>query len=190
MPYGNKTAEKGEWKKGPGAELFKTAEKELGKLNIIAEDLGFITDDVRQMLDAVGYPGMKVLQFAFGEGGESEHLPHNFTTSNCIAYTGTHDNDTLKGWIASQSSDTIKYCMAYINTKKKKDIPKGIIRAAWGSVAEIAVAQMQDFLNSDPSCRMNTPSTLGCNWQFRTHESDFTDKMAKRILKLNKMYNR
>lgn len=190
IPYGNKTAEKGEWKKGPGAELFKTAEKELGKLNIIAEDLGFITDDVRQMLDAVGYPGMKVLQFAFGEGGESEHLPHNFTTSNCIAYTGTHDNDTLKGWIASQSSDTIKYCMAYINTKKKKDIPKGIIRAAWGSVAEIAVAQMQDFLNSDPSCRMNTPSTLGCNWQFRTHESDFTDKMAKRILKLNKMYNR
>ncbi len=190
IPYGNKTAEKGEWKKGPGAELFKTAEKELGKLNIIAEDLGFITDDVRQMLDAVGYPGMKVLQFAFGEGGESEHLPHNFTTSNCIAYTGTHDNDTLKGWIASQSSDTIKYCMAYINTKKKKDIPKGIIRAAWGSVAEIAVAQMQDFLNSDPSCRMNTPSTLGCNWQFRTQESDFTDKMAKRILKLNKMYNR
>lgn len=190
IPYGNKTAEKGEWKKGPGAELFKTAEKELGKLNIIAEDLGFITDDVRQMLDAVGYPGMKVLQFAFSEGGESEHLPHNFTTSNCIAYTGTHDNDTLKGWIASQSSDTIKYCMAYINTKKKKDIPKGIIRAAWGSVAEIAVAQMQDFLNSDPSCRMNTPSTLGCNWQFRTHESDFTDKMAKRILKLNKMYNR
>lgn len=190
IPYGNKTAEKGEWKKGPGAELFKTAEKELGKLNIIAEDLGFITDDVRQMLDAVGYPGMKVLQFAFGEGGESEHLPHNFTTSNCIAYTGTHDNDTLKGWIASQSSDTIKYCMAYINTKKKKDIPKGIIRAAWGSVAEIAVAQMQDFLNSDASCRMNTPSTLGCNWQFRTHESDFTDKMAKRILKLNKMYNR
>lgn len=190
IPYGNKTAEKGEWKKGPSAELFKTAEKELGKLNIIAEDLGFITDDVRQMLDAVGYPGMKVLQFAFGEGGESEHLPHNFTTSNCIAYTGTHDNDTLKGWIASQSSDTIKYCMAYINTKKKKDIPKGIIRAAWGSVAEIAVAQMQDFLNSDASCRMNTPSTLGCNWQFRTHESDFTDKMAKRILKLNKMYNR
>ena len=190
IPYGNKTAEKGEWKKGPGAELFKTAEKELGKLNIIAEDLGFITDDVRQMLDAVGYPGMKILQFAFGEGGESEHLPHNFTTSNCIAYTGTHDNDTLKGWIASQSSDTIKYCMAYINTKKKKDIPKGIIRAAWGSVAEIAVAQMQDFLNSDPSCRMNTPSTLGCNWQFRTQESDFTDKMAKRILKLNKMYNR
>ena len=190
IPYGNKTAEKGEWKKGPGAELFKTAEKELGRLNIIAEDLGFITDDVRQMLDAVGYPGMKVLQFAFGEGGESEHLPHNFTTSNCIAYTGTHDNDTLKGWIASQSSDTIKYCMAYINTKKKKDIPKGIIRAAWGSVAEIAVAQMQDFLNSDASCRMNTPSTLGCNWQFRTHESDFTDKMAKRILKLNKMYNR
>ncbi|MGN1480543.1 4-alpha-glucanotransferase [Porcipelethomonas sp.] len=190
IPYGSKTAEKGEWRKGPGAELFKTAEESLGKLNIIAEDLGFITDDVRQMLDEVGYPGMKVLQFAFGDGSDNEHLPHNYQSSNCVAYTGTHDNETLKGWVSSQSSSTLKCCMAYTNAKKKKDIPKGIIREAWRSVAEIAVAQMQDFLDSDASCRMNTPSTLGGNWQFRTQESDFTDKLSKRILKLNKMYNR
>ncbi|MGN0613379.1 MAG: 4-alpha-glucanotransferase, partial [Porcipelethomonas sp.] len=97
IPYGNKTAEKGEWKKGPGAKLFKTAEMELGKLNIIAEDLGFITDDVRQMLADVGYPGMKVTQFAFGNGGKDEHLPHNYSSTNYVAYTGTHDTDRFKG---------------------------------------------------------------------------------------------
>lgn len=190
IPYGDETAENGEWRKGPGAELFKTAEKELGKLNIIAEDLGFITEDVYKMLADVGYPGMKVLQFAFGGDSTSEHLPHNFTSSNCIAYTGTHDNETLKGWVSSQSTDTLKYCMAYLGVKKKKDIPKNIIKHTWASVAQTAVAQMQDFLNSDASARMNTPSTLGNNWQFRTSEDDFTDKLAKRILKLNKMYNR
>ena len=190
VPYGDETAENGEWRKGPGAELFKAAEKALDKLNIIAEDLGFITEDVYKMLADVGYPGMKILQFAFGEDSANEHLPHNFTSSNCIAYTGTHDNETLKGWVSSQSSDTLKYCMAYLGVKKKKDIPKNIIKQTWASVAQTAIAQMQDFLNSDASARMNTPSTLGNNWQFRTSEDDFTDKLAKRILKLNKMYNR
>ena len=190
VPYGDETAENGEWRKGPGAELFKAAEKALGKLNIIAEDLGFITEDVYKMLADVGYPGMKILQFAFGEDSANEHLPHNFTSSNCIAYTGTHDNETLKGWVSSQSSDTLKYCMAYLGVKKKKDIPKNIIKQTWASVAQTAIAQMQDFLNSDASARMNTPSTLGNNWQIRTSEDDFTDKLAKRILKLNKMYNR
>ena len=183
VPYGDETAENGEWRKGPGAELFKAAEKALGKLNIIAEDLGFITEDVYKMLADVGYPGMKILQFAFGEDSANEHLPHNFTSSNCIAYTGTHDNETLKGWVSSQSSDTLKYCIAYLGVKKKKDIPKNIIKQTWASVAQTAIAQMQDFLNSDASARMNTPSTLGNNWQFRTSEDDFTDKLAKRILK-------
>jgi 4-alpha-glucanotransferase len=190
IPYGSETAETGEWRKGAGAELFKSAEKELGKLNIIAEDLGFITEDVHEMLNAVGYPGMKVLQFAFGNGGKNEYLPHNFETSNCVAYTGTHDNETLKGWVGSSSADTLKFAMAYCNIKKKKDIPKGILRATWGSVAKIAVAQIQDFLESDASGRMNTPSTSGCNWQFRTKTDDFTEKLSKKIIKLNKMYNR
>mgnify|MGYP000379293181 FL=1 len=86
---------------GPGVELFKTVQEKLGNLSIIAEDLGFITDDVRRMLNELGYPGMKVMQFAFGEDSQNEHLPHNFETSNCIAYTGTHDNETLKGWVGS-----------------------------------------------------------------------------------------
>lgn len=190
IPYGNKTAEKGEWKKGPGAELFEAAEKELGKLSIIAEDLGFITEDVHEMLRKVGYPGMKVLQFAFYDGGKSEHLPHNFENSNCFAYTGTHDNETLRGWVAGASKETLKYCRDYLNVAKKKEIPWGMIRAVWGSVAQVAVAQMQDFLESDAAARMNTPSVLGNNWQFRTRTEDFSEKLAKKILKLNKMYNR
>ncbi len=190
IPYGSETAEVGEWRKGPGAELFKTVQKELGDLNIIAEDLGFITEDVYEMLREVGYPGMKVIQFAFGSGGKNEHLPHNFGSTNCVAYTGTHDNETLRGWVANASADAIKHAMAYCNVKKKKDVPKGIIKAAWGSVAEIAVAQMQDFLQSDASARMNTPSITGGNWQFRTKTTDFTEKLSKKITKLNKMYNR
>lgn len=190
IPYGSETAENGEWRKGPGAKLFKAAEKEIGKLNIIAEDLGFITEDVHEMLAETGYPGMKVLQFAFGGNSDNEYLPHNFTTSNCVAYTGTHDNETLKGWVASQSSKSLKFCMAYLNVKKKKDIPKFLLRLTWSSVAEIAVAQIQDFLGSDSSARMNTPSTSDSNWQFRTQTDDFNDKLAKKILKLNKLYNR
>lgn len=189
IPFGNTDAVEGEWKKGPNYELFQLAEEKLGKLNIIAEDLGFITSEVRELLDKSGYPGMKVLQFAF-DNGENEHLPHNFKTTNCYAYTGTHDNETLRGWIEASSPESLKFAKKYLGVKKNKEIPMGIIRAAWGSVAQTAVAQIQDFLDSNGSGRMNTPSTLGNNWQFRTIKSDFTPTLAKQIKKLNKMYNR
>ncbi|MBR5684469.1 MAG: 4-alpha-glucanotransferase [Ruminococcus sp.] len=189
IPYGNEDATVGEWKKGPNYELFKLAEKKLGKLKIIAEDLGFITPEVRKMLDKCGYPGMKVLQFAFSDG-VNEYLPHNFRSTNYFAYTGTHDNETLSGWVDDLDKKSLKFAMKYLNVKKKKDIPDAVIRAAWGSVAEVAAAQIQDFLESPPEGRMNTPSTLGGNWQFRTKKSDFTPELAKKIRKLNKMYNR
>ena len=163
--------------------------RELGDLHIIAEDLGFITPGVRKMLDALGYPGMKVLQFGFSDG-ENGYLPHNFTTTNCFAYTGTHDNETLIGWVESLDKKSLKFAKNYLCVKKKKDIPAAVIRAAWGSVAQVACAQMQDFLESPREGRMNTPSTLGGNWQFRTKESDFTPELAKQIRKLNKLYNR
>ena len=189
IPFGNDDATIGDWKKGPGYELFKAAEDELGRLNIIAEDLGFITPEVRQLLDDCGYPGMKVLQFGFSDG-TNEHLPHNFATTNCFAYTGTHDNETLVGWVESMDKKSLKFAKNYLCVKKKKDIPAAVIRAAWGSVAQVACAQMQDFLESPREGRMNTPSTLGGNWQFRTKESDFTPELAKQIRKLNKLYNR
>ncbi|MCQ2460170.1 MAG: 4-alpha-glucanotransferase [Ruminococcus sp.] len=189
IPYGNADATVGEWMKGPDHKLFKLAEEKLGKLNIIAEDLGFITPEVRKMLDKCGYPGMKVLQFGFSDG-TNEHLPHNFTSSHCYAYTGTHDNETLNGWVEVMDKQSLKFTKKYLNVKKKKDIPMAVVRATWGSVAEVAVAQIQDFLDSSKDDRMNTPSTLGCNWQFRTKSSDFTSSLAKTIKKLNKMYNR
>lgn len=189
IPFGSEDATVGDWKKGPDYELFRMAEEKLGKLNIIAEDLGFITPEVRSMLDNCGYPGMKVLQFGFSDG-ENEHLPHNFTTTNCFAYTGTHDNETLNGWVETLDKKSLKFTKKYLNVKKKSDIPMAVVRATWASVAEVAVAQMQDFLDSPKDARMNTPSTLGCNWQFRAKEEQFTPELAKKIRKLNKMYNR
>ena len=189
IPYGNEDATVGEWKKGPNYELFKLAEKKLGKLKIIAEDLGFITPEVRKMLDKCGYPGMKVLQFAFSDG-KNEYLPHNYGSTNYFAYTGTHDNETLNGWVESLDKKSLKFTLKYLNVKRKKDIPAAVIRAAWGSVAEVAAAQIQDFLDSPKEGRMNTPSTLGGNWEFRTQQADFTPELAKKIRKLNKLYNR
>lgn len=189
IPYGNEDATVGEWKKGPDYELFRLAEEKLGRLNIIAEDLGFLTPEVHVMLDKCGYPGMKVLQFAFSDG-ENDYLPHNFTTTNCFAYTGTHDNETLNGWAAGMDKKSLKFAKRYLNVRKRSDIPAAVIRAAWGSVAMVAAAQMQDFLDSPADDRMNTPSTLGGNWQFRTRESDFTPELAKKIHRLNKLYNR
>lgn len=189
IPYGNEDATVGEWKKGPDYELFRLAEEKLGKLNIIAEDLGFITPEVREMLNKCGYPGMKVLQFGF-DNGENEHLPHNFASTNCYAYTGTHDNETLNGWVAAASEKSLKFAKKYLNVNKKKDIPMAVVRSAWSSVAQVAAAQIQDFLDSGAEDRMNTPSTLGKNWQFRTSESDFTPALAKKIRRLNKLYNR
>lgn len=189
IPYGNKDATVGEWKKGPDHELFRLAEKELGRLNIIAEDLGFITPEVRKMLDKCGYPGMKVLQFAFS-GSDNEYLPHNYKSTNYYAYTGTHDNETLIGWVETLDKKSLKFTMKYLNVRKKKDIPAAVVRAAWSSVAEVAAAQIQDFLGSPKEGRMNTPSTLGGNWQFRTKASDFTPGLAKKIRRLNRLYNR
>lgn len=189
IPFGSEDATVGEWRKGPNYELFRLAEEKLGKLNVIAEDLGFITPEVREMLDNCGYPGMKVLQFGF-DNGENEHLPHNFRTVNCFAYTGTHDNDTLIGWVETLSPKSLKFAKKYLNVKKKSEIPMAVIRAAWSSVAEVASAQIQDFLNCDGGGRMNKPSTLGGNWQFRTKTSDFSQALAKKIKKLNKLYNR
>ncbi|MCD7890366.1 MAG: 4-alpha-glucanotransferase [Ruminococcus sp.] len=189
IPYGNKDATIGKWEKGPDIELFRAAEEKLGRLNIIAEDLGFVTPEVRELLDKSGFPGMKVLQFAF-DNGKNDALPHNFTSTNCYAYTGTHDNETLRGWVEAADPKSLKFAKKYLNVKKKRDIPMAMVRAVWGSVAQTAVAQIQDFLDSGKDCRMNTPSTLGENWQFRTVKSDFSPKLAKKIRKLNKLYNR
>ncbi|MDR0920279.1 MAG: 4-alpha-glucanotransferase [Oscillospiraceae bacterium] len=190
IPANAETAETGEWRKGPGAELFKTIEAKLGKLNLISEDLGFLTPEVEEMLKEVGYPGMKIMQFAFGGDSSNEYLPHNFTTNNTVVYTGTHDNPTLKGWVNSLSKKALKHCFDYLNIEKKKDIPDAIIRLAWATCGDLAIAQMQDFLKAEENARMNTPSTLGINWKYRIQSSDLTEDLAKQIKSLNKLFNR
>ncbi len=190
IPYGKKTAEVGTWQKGPGMALFEAAKKALGELSIIAEDLGFLTPAVRKLLADSGYPGMKVLQFAFDGDPTSEYLPQNFATSNCVAYTGTHDNMTLRGWIHHSPAKTIAFAKRYLHCRNTSDLPAAMIRAAWSSTAQLVVAQMQDFLDAGPEGRMNTPSTTGGNWQYRTVTSDFTPRLAKHIHRMNALYNR
>jgi 4-alpha-glucanotransferase len=190
IPFGDETAENGEWKKGPAAELFAEIEKKLGKLNLIAEDLGFITPEVREMLDTVGYPGMKVLQFGFDGDSTNEYLPHNYKTSNMVVYTGTHDNPTLKGWISTLSKKTLKHCFEYMQIERKRQLSGALIRLGWASCADIAVAQIQDFLKADETGRMNTPSTLGNNWKYRIKAEELSPELIKEIKNLNRLFNR
>ena len=190
IPYGMKDAKIGKWMPGPGVELFRTVKEKLGALSIIAEDLGFVTPEVRQLLSDCGYPGMKVVQFAFDDDPASTYLPQNYTTPNCVAYTGTHDNMTLRGWVSASPSKTIAFAKRYLHCRNASDLPMAMLRLTWNSIAELAVGQMQDFLDSGPEGRMNTPSTTGGNWQYRTVASDFTPRLAKRIYSLNELSNR
>lgn len=189
IPFENKTAEFGIWQKGPNSEIFRRAELSIGKMNIIAEDLGFITEEVQAMLDRTGYPGMKVIQFGFSNP-RNDYLPHNYLTTNSFAYTGTHDNDTLKGWYKSLDKQTRDFCKAYLNVQNDEDVPYALLRTVWSSVAQAAVAQFQDFAEKGSDSRMNTPSTLSGNWKYRAKETDFTTELKEKILMLNILFNR
>ncbi len=189
IPYGNETAEVGIWQKGPDAELFRKAESVLGKLNVIAENLGFITPEVQRMLDKTGYPGMKVVEFGFSDS-ENEYLPHNFDTTECYSYTGTHDNDTLTGWYKSLDTESLEFCREYLNVKYDREIPDAMLRLVWSGISEAAIAQFQDFIGAGTEARMNIPSTLSGNWTYRAQKTDFTKELKDKILKLNILYNR
>ncbi|PIE35289.1 4-alpha-glucanotransferase [candidate division KSB3 bacterium] len=161
VPAGEKTAIKGSWEPGPGADLFRTIENALGKLPIIAEDLGVITPDVVALREAFDLPGMKILQFAFDSGEDNNYLPHTYD-KNCVVYTGTHDNDTTRGWFDKASDDDKHQVRTYLQTDGN-DICWDFIHAAWSSVANMAMVPLQDLLALDSEARMNTPSTLGNN---------------------------
>lgn len=191
IPYGAKNARKGKWRKGPDMKLFKEVGKRLGELDIIAEDLGFLTKKVVKMLESSGYPGMKILEFAFDSDPDSVYLPHNFKNSNSICYTGTHDNETIAGWVNSADEKTIGYCKEYLGVTEDSDIIWGMIRLCWSSISDTAIAQMQDFLELDSSARMNTPSTVGENWKWRlVNMAVLDDKLAEKIARLTEIYGR
>ncbi|MBQ8599511.1 MAG: 4-alpha-glucanotransferase [Oscillospiraceae bacterium] len=189
VPYGDKTAENGKWVKGPDIKLFQAIENKLGKVDVIAEDLGVITDDVRALLKATGFPGMKILQFAFDPNVESSYLPHN-CAGNTVVYTGTHDNNTALGWFDGISGSDKEFVCDYLNIKGREEISWALVRAAWGSAAELAMAQMQDFLDLPESGRMNTPGTSVNNWMWRMKPAQLTDELAAKLKKLTKIYFR
>ena len=181
IPYGNETAVDGTWMPGPGMDLFHTIEERLGKLNIIAEDLGFLTESVLQMLSDSGFPGMKVVQFAFDPNGGSTYLPHNYP-ENSVVYTGTHDNDTTRGWYHSTDKATRDFAKEYMNAQRldEDDLAWDFIRLAMSSMANLCVTPMQDLLNLDGKARINVQSTLGGNWTWRMEKVQFDKKAVGR----------
>ncbi len=189
IPFGDPTAEFGHWEKGPGVDLFRKMEEELGDKPLIAEDLGFLTDSVFELMRACGYPGMKVLQFAFDSKEDNDYLPHNYTR-NCVVYTGTHDNDTVVGWYPTLSRADRKFVKEYLGIKNTKNLHWDMIRTAWASVADTAIVPMQDLLGLDQSARMNIPSTMGINWMWRLKEGQYTDDLADKLLRLTEIYGR
>ncbi len=189
IPFGDATAENGKWIKGPGIKLFKAVEEALGKVDIIAEDLGFLTESVIELREDTGFPGMKVLEFAFDTREESDYLPHNYD-KNCVAYTGTHDNDTVVGWMHNVPKADRTFAVEYLKLDKREGYHWGFVRGIWSSTASLAIAQMQDFLGLGSKSRMNTPSTLGGNWCFRISEKDLSEDLAKQIRVLTKRYGR
>ncbi len=190
IPAGRKNARKGKWKKGPGMELFETFRKKIGEIPIIAEDLGFLTPAVHQMLADSGYPGMKVAQFAFGDPAyESEYLPHTYP-KNCVAYAGTHDNETVMGWLEEADEITVKQVKSYFRLNQSEGYAWGVIRSMMASPANTVVFQIQDFIGLGSKARINEPSTLGKNWRWRIRRECLNDWLAGIIRKSTETYYR
>ena len=194
IPAGDKDATNGHWKKGPGIDLFNAIKYCLGNVNIIAEDLGYITDSVRQLVNDSGFPNMKVLEFAFDSrdsSGPKDYLPYNYD-KNCVVYTGTHDNETLKGWLDSIEPEEIEMIQKYIGRKveDKSELVDEVIRMAQASTANTCIIPMQDYLHLDNKARMNTPSTLGGNWCWRAKSTQITKKLSNTIKELTVIYGR
>ena len=191
IPYGSDTAKIGRWRKGPGMDLFRHVTEELGEQPIIAEDLGFLTESVHQLLRDSGYPGMKVLEMGFDSRDPSgtAYLPHNFPVQ-CVAYAGTHDNDTVQGWMATAPAADVAYAKAYLGLNEQEGYHWGMLRALWSSVAELTVVQAQDLLGLGTESRMNTPSTVGNNWRWRAKDGVFTPELAQRLRTAMELYGR
>lgn len=191
IPAGNKTAAGGRWKQGPGIRFFHTLKAKLGDRAIIAEDLGFLTSEVHEMLRESGYPGMKVLQFAFDsrDGGAENYLPYKYP-ANSVAYVGTHDNDTAVGWLKTAPKDDVAMAREYLHLDKKEGEAWGLMRTIWASASDTVIVTMQDLLELGSDARINTPSTLGGNWVWRAKEGFATPELAARIHRQAELYRR
>ena len=194
IPYGSETAVEGHWEKGPGIELFRAVEQALGKREIIAEDLGYMSDTVRQLVRDSGFPGMKVLEFAFDSrdtGSASDYLPHNYPV-NSVAYTGTHDNETLVSWYRTVTDAERAMVRDYLYdyATPEEQLYKSMIALILRSAAATCIIPMQDWLGLDNSARINKPSTVGQNWRWRLKKTQLTKKLQKEICQLTTRYGR
>lgn len=183
-----KTARIGKWRKGPGMDLFHAVKKEFPGLLIVAEDLGVVMRRTKRLLKACGYPGMKVLQFAFDTDEKNPHLPHNIS-SNSVLYMGTHDNDTTLGWQKASEAER-RFAAKYLQINDDMDICWPLIEAAYQSKADTVIIPMQDFLALGSEARMNTPGTVGDNWEWRMLPGQLTDGLIRKILRINQKYQR
>ena len=195
IPAKDKTAAGGHWEKGPGIELFNRIKEALGDCRLIAEDLGYVTDSVRKLVNDSGYPGMKVLEFAFDSrdtGNANDYLPHNYVR-NSVVYTGTHDNETVMGWLNDITEKEYNKVLEYFNLKKgvkHTEVCDAVVRGAVGSVSDTCIIPIQDYLHYDHNYRMNTPSTIGKNWMFRLTDKEMSDEVWKKIKYLTELYGR
>ena len=199
VPGGDETAENGQWTAAPGKDLFVALSGALGELPVIAEDLGVVTREVEELRDGFGFPGMRILQFAFGGDAHNRDLPHNYI-KNCVAYTGTHDNDTTVGWWNSRAgagstrdaadiSREHNFCLKYLDTDAR-EIHWDFIRAVWSSVADTAIAPLQDLLGIGSEGRMNLPASVSGNWFWRYTEGALTPEIVERLRELTEIYGR
>lgn len=190
IPAGDRDATGGTWQPGPGLAFFDAMRRALGPLPLIAEDLGLLTPDVYDLLEATGFPGMKILQFAFDdEAFQSDYLPHRYDR-RCVVYTGTHDNDTTCGWLRTAPPETRARAAAYLRLHDPDGPVWGMLRSAWASVADLAIAPLQDLLALDSDARMNTPATLGGNWTWRCPAGALTPTLAARLRREMTIYGR
>ena len=189
VPYGDATAKNGKWIKGPDKDFIRTVQKKLPQLELIAEDLGFLTQEVLDLRDESGLPGMKVLEFAFDSREPSEYLPHTYIP-NTVCYTGTHDNMTMRQWFDTAAPEAVEYATEYMNLRTGEGLVWGVIRTAFASVSDLCVVQMQDYLDLGAEARMNFPGVASGNWTWRMRPGSVTEALAKRIRSLATLYGR
>lgn len=189
VPAGSETAELGSWVKGPGAEFFQALRNALGEREIVAEDLGDITPDVTALRDQFQLPGMKIVQFAFGSDASNPFLPHNFESTRFVAYTGTHDNDTVRGWFETAQESEKRYAREYFGFIEES-ITRTLVRATMASVAQWAIVPLQDLLDLDGSARMNYPGRAHDNWGWRLQPGQLTPHHQGDLLRMTRIYNR
>lgn len=194
IPAEDDTAKNGVWEKGPGMSLFLALKEACPWLNIIAKDLGYVTDSVRKLVRDTGFPNMKILEFAFDSRdstGRFEYLPFNYD-KNCVVYTGTHDNETLVGWLDSILPEEAAEVREYFDVKEgtKKETAQAVVRSAFACTADLCIISFQDFLVLDNRARINQPFTLGKKWKWRLQNEQMSPVLQKRILRLTELYGR